>query len=143
MRARSQAPTSPNTHPQVRDGPEELKCGIDDRIRPLVGNGVCCTGRRRGTIRPCRGMRVRSPNTWLPAWLSPRCSALAPFFFASGLMAPGWAVGVFIAVWLVLFGLGCFWIRRKPLWVVPLPFIAAAFWLGGMNAGAAWLGWTP
>jgi VIT1/CCC1 family predicted Fe2+/Mn2+ transporter len=25
--------------------------------------------------------------------------ALAPFFFASGLMAPGWAVGVFIAVW--------------------------------------------
>jgi hypothetical protein len=63
---------------------------------------------------------------------------LAPFFFASGLMAPGWAV----AVWLTLFGLGCFWIRRKPLWVVPLPLIAAAFWLGGMNAGAAWLGWT-
>jgi hypothetical protein len=26
---------------------------------------------------------------------------------------------------------------------VPLPFIAAAFWLGGMNAGGAWLGWTP
>ena len=68
--------------------------------------------------------------------------ALAPFYFASGLMAPGWAVGIFIAVWLALFGLGCFWIRRKPLWVVPLPFIAAAFWLGGMNAGGAWLGWT-
>ena len=69
--------------------------------------------------------------------------ALAPFFFASGLMAPGWAVGVFIGVWLLLFGLGCVWIRRKPLWVVPLPLIAAAFWFGGMNAGAAWLGWTP
>jgi hypothetical protein len=27
--------------------------------------------------------------------------------------------------------------------VVPLPFIAAAVWFGGMNAGAAWLGWTP
>jgi hypothetical protein len=67
---------------------------------------------------------------------------LAPFYFASGLMAPGWAVGIFIAVWLALFGLACFWIRRKPLWVVPLPFIAAAFWLGGMNAGGAWLGWT-
>jgi VIT1/CCC1 family predicted Fe2+/Mn2+ transporter len=52
---------------------------------------------------------------------------LAPFFFASGLMAPGWAVGVFIAVWLALLALGCFWIRRKPLWVVPLPLIAAAF----------------
>jgi hypothetical protein len=70
--------------------------------------------------------------------------ALAPFFLASGLMAPGWAVAVFIAVWVVLFGLGCFfWIRRKPLWVVPLPFIAAAFWLGGMYAGGALLGWTP
>ncbi|HTF40248.1 MAG TPA: hypothetical protein VK754_06600 [Propionibacteriaceae bacterium] len=68
--------------------------------------------------------------------------ALAPFFFASGLMAPGWAVGVFIGVWLVLFGLGCVWIKRKPLWVVPLPFMAAAIWFGGMNAGAAWLGWT-
>jgi hypothetical protein len=26
--------------------------------------------------------------------------------------------------------------------VVPLPFIAAALWLGGMSAGGAWLGWT-
>src|SRR4029450_10960112 len=59
--------------------------------------------------------------------------ALAPFFLASGLMAPGWAVGIFIAVWLGLFALGIFWIRRKPLWVVPLPLIAAAFWFGGMN----------
>lgn len=67
---------------------------------------------------------------------------LAPFYFAAGLMAPGWAVAVFIAVWLVLFGLACLWIRRKPLWVIPLPFVAAAFWFGGMNAGAAWLGWT-
>ena len=49
---------------------------------------------------------------------------------ASGLMAPGWAVGVFIAAWLVLFGLGCFWIRRKPLWVV-----AAAVHCGGNLAG--------
>ena len=61
--------------------------------------------------------------------------ALAPFFLASGLMAPGWAVGIFIAVWLLLFGLGCFWIRRKPLWVIPLPLIAVVFWYGGMNAG--------
>jgi hypothetical protein len=33
---------------------------------------------------------------------------LAPFYIASGLMAPGWAVGIFIGVWLGLFGLGCF-----------------------------------
>ena len=69
--------------------------------------------------------------------------ALGPFFFASGLMAPGWAVAVFVGAWLVLFVLGCLWIRRRPLRVVPLPFLAAGVWLGGMSAGGAWLGWTP
>ena len=69
--------------------------------------------------------------------------ALAPFFIASGLMAPGWAVVTFIAIWLALFLLGCFWIRRKPLWVVPLPFLAAGIGFGGRSAGGAWLGWTP
>ena len=68
---------------------------------------------------------------------------LAPFFLASGLMAPGWAVAVFVVVWVALFALGCVWIRRKPLRVIPLPFLAAAIWLGGMSAGGAWLGWTP
>jgi hypothetical protein len=68
--------------------------------------------------------------------------ALAPFYFASGLMAPGWAVGVLIVIWIALFVLGCLWIRRKPLWVIALPFVAAAIWLGGMSAGGAWLGWT-
>ena len=67
---------------------------------------------------------------------------VAPFYFASGLMAPGWAVGVFVVIWIALFVLGCLWIRRKPLWVIPLPFAAAAIWLGGMSAGGAWLGWT-
>jgi hypothetical protein len=69
--------------------------------------------------------------------------ALAPFFVASGLMAPGWAVALFIAVWLTLVVLGVLWIRRHPLWVVPIPFVAALVWLGGMSAGGAWLGWTP
>ena len=68
---------------------------------------------------------------------------LAPFFLASGLMAPGWAVVVFSVIWVALFVLGCLWIRRRPLWVIPLPFVAAAIWLGGMSAGGAWLGWTP
>ena len=68
--------------------------------------------------------------------------ALAPFYFASGLIAPGWAVTLFILIWVALFVLGCLWIRRKPLWVIPLPFVAAAVWFGGISAGDAWLGWT-
>ncbi|WP_232506064.1 hypothetical protein [Microlunatus flavus] len=69
--------------------------------------------------------------------------ALSPFFFASGLMAPGWAVVAFVAVWLALVLLGALWVRRRPLWVVPIPFAAVLIWLGGMSAGGAWLGWTP
>ena len=69
--------------------------------------------------------------------------ALAPFFLASGLMAPGWAVAVFLAVWLALFVVGCFWIRRRPLRVIPLVFVAAAVWFGGTTAGGELLGWTP
>lgn len=69
--------------------------------------------------------------------------AQGSFFLASGLMAPGWAVALFIAVWVALVVLGALWIRRRPLWVVPIPFAALAIWLGGMSAGGAWLGWTP
>ena len=68
--------------------------------------------------------------------------ALAPFFFASGLTAPGWAVVVFVAGWLALLVAACLWVRRHPARVIPLPVVAAAFWLGGMSAGEAWLGWT-
>ena len=68
--------------------------------------------------------------------------ALAPFFIASGLMAPGWAVAAFIAIWVGFVVLGALWIRRHPLRVVPVPFVAAALWFGGMSAGGAWLGWT-
>ena len=67
--------------------------------------------------------------------------ALAPFFIASGLMAPGWAVALFIAVRLALFVAGCVWIRRRPLRVIPLPFVAVAIWFGGMTGGEL-LGWT-
>jgi hypothetical protein len=67
---------------------------------------------------------------------------LAPFFFASGLLAPGWAVVTFVGIWLVLFVLGCLWIRRRPVRVIPLPILAVAVWFGGISAGEAWLGWT-
>ena len=56
-------------------------------------------------------------------------------------MAPGWAVGVFIGVWLGLLT-RMLLDPTQALVGGALPFLAAAFWLGGMNAGAAWLGWT-
>ena len=69
--------------------------------------------------------------------------ALAPFYFAAGLMAPGWAVAVLMIIWLALFVLGCLWFKRRPLRVLALPPVALAVWFGGMSAGGALLGWTP
>jgi hypothetical protein len=69
--------------------------------------------------------------------------AMSIWFFATGLMAPLWAVIGFIAVWAALVVLGVVWIRRHPWRVLVLPVIAAVILFGGLRAGAALLGWTP
>ena len=69
--------------------------------------------------------------------------AMSILFFATGLMAPLWAIIGFIAVWAILFALGCVWIRRHPWRVVLLPAIAAVILFSGLRAGVALLGWTP
>jgi hypothetical protein len=69
--------------------------------------------------------------------------AMSILFFATGLMAPLWAVIGFIAVWVVLVVLGGLWIRRHPWRVVLLPAVAAVILFGGLRAGTTLLGWTP
>lgn len=67
---------------------------------------------------------------------------LAPFFLASGLVAPLWAVIVLCAIWLALFVTGIVWFKRRPLWTLSLPVVAVIIWLGGVSAGEALLGWS-
>ena len=69
--------------------------------------------------------------------------AMSIWFFATGLMAPLWAVTGFIAIWVVLVVLGCLWIRRHPWRVVLLPVIAAVILFSGLRAGTTLLGWAP
>lgn len=68
--------------------------------------------------------------------------AALPFYLASGLMAPLWAIVVLFLIWAALFGLACIWFRRYPYRVIFLPVLAAAIWIGAMSAGETFLGWT-
>lgn len=69
--------------------------------------------------------------------------AMAPFFLASGLVAPIWASLLLIVLWLALIGTGIVLLsRRRPLWVLPLPLLAALIWLGAMTLGERLLGWS-
>lgn len=65
-----------------------------------------------------------------------------PFYLASGLVAPLWAIVVLLLVWALLFVLACRWFRRHPYRVLLLPVLAAAAWFGTISAGEAFLGWT-
>jgi hypothetical protein len=67
--------------------------------------------------------------------------ALGFFYFLSGLVAPLWAVGVLVAIWVAL---GVLLIRTRSngprdLWA---PVLAAAIWLGAINAGDRLLDWS-
>lgn len=68
--------------------------------------------------------------------------AVLPFYLASGLTAPPWAVFVLLLVWIGLFLLGIRWSRERPYRVVSLPVLAIGIWFGAMTAGEQLLGWT-
>jgi hypothetical protein len=68
---------------------------------------------------------------------------LAPFFLASGLLAPLWGVVAIMLIWVGLFVLGVMLLlRRRPLWVLPIPVIALGLWWLVMSSGEQFLGWT-
>jgi hypothetical protein len=67
---------------------------------------------------------------------------LLPFYGASGLVAPLWAIIALFAVWLALLGV-CLWaVRARSAWGLLVPVLAVGVWLGGVSAGEALLGWT-
>lgn len=92
--------------------------------------------------RPTGGATRVTP--WVGAWLAITAMlVLAPFFFASGLMAPLWGVVVVISVWAVLLTLAIgLLVKRRPLWVLPVPVLAVLFWWLFLSFGGKFLGWT-
>jgi hypothetical protein len=67
---------------------------------------------------------------------------LLPWYAASGLVAPAWAVVMLLAIWVVLLGVGLALRRRAPIWMLAIPVLDAAIWAGVISAGAALFQWT-
>jgi hypothetical protein len=65
-----------------------------------------------------------------------------PWYAASGLVAPLWAVVGLIGVWLVLLAAGARLRRYRPLWMLLVPLVDVAIWFGTITAGEALGGWT-
>ncbi|MEV0456594.1 hypothetical protein [Catellatospora methionotrophica] len=68
---------------------------------------------------------------------------LAPYYLASGLLAPLWAVIVLMVIWTALLVYAIRLWRTRPFLVPLVPVVAVAVWFAVMGAGEAWLGWTP
>jgi len=69
---------------------------------------------------------------------------VASFFLyaASGLVAPYWAVGVLLVVWLVMFVTTCRWFMPHPKRTLVMPVLAVVIWFGSITAGGVFLDWT-
>ncbi|HET9648041.1 MAG TPA: hypothetical protein VFP34_07395 [Microlunatus sp.] len=82
--------------------------------------------------------------SWVGGWLAMTAMlVLAPLFLASGLMAPAWGVVVIVGVWVALFVLGILlMVKRRPVWVVPIPIAAALLWWLLLSLGEHFLGWS-
>ncbi len=62
--------------------------------------------------------------------------------FASGLLAPLWAVVLLGLVWWAALALGVRWVRRGAWWFLLVPPVVLLVWFTAVSAGEALLGWT-
>ncbi|MEO6020799.1 MAG: hypothetical protein ABIP45_11185 [Knoellia sp.] len=67
--------------------------------------------------------------------------AILPFYLASGLVAPLWAIVGLMAFWITLLVTGIRWFTKRPWVVLAIPFIAAAMWWLTITVGEQALGW--
>jgi len=77
------------------------------------------------------------------AWVGLIAHAAAfVWYAASGLVAPGWAVGVLLGIWLALSAVAVRLWRSRPALLLLLPVVDAVVWVTVVSLGEAFLGWT-
>jgi len=88
---------------------------------------------------------VAIKNRRISPWGFVGVAGMVAMFFpyaASGLVAPYWAVGVLLVVWLVLTVVTCRWFMPHPRRTLVMPVVAFVVWIGTISAGGAFLDWT-
>jgi hypothetical protein len=83
----------------------------------------------------------RSISPWGFVGLIGVVAAFFPYA-ASGLVAPYWAVGVLLVIWLVMFVVTCRWFMPHPRRTVVMAVVAFVFWYAAVTAGAFFLDWS-
>ncbi len=64
-----------------------------------------------------------------------------PYYLASGLVAPLWAIIVLLLAWLGLLALALLAVRARSAWAIAVPVAAVALWWCAVTAGEIVLGW--
>lgn len=64
------------------------------------------------------------------------------WYASSGLVAPLWAVGGLLVIWVVLLVLGLRLRTTRPPWMLAIPVVDVAVWVGVITAGERLLHWT-
>jgi hypothetical protein len=68
--------------------------------------------------------------------------AVGYLYLTSGLVAPLWALAVFLGWWLVLTCVGVKLALRRSYWLLLVPVVAVVTWFGAMVFGGTVLGWS-
>ncbi|GAA0393161.1 hypothetical protein Acor_63360 [Acrocarpospora corrugata] len=64
-----------------------------------------------------------------------------PFYGASGLLAPLWAIVALLLAWLALLAVSVWAVRESSFWGLLVPFLSIGLWFAAISAGEAFLGW--
>jgi hypothetical protein len=65
-----------------------------------------------------------------------------PWYAASGLLAPAWAVLALLGVWVALLATGLRLRRHRPLWMLLVPVLDVIVWFTTITLGESLGGWT-
>ena len=65
------------------------------------------------------------------------------FYVAAGLVAPLYGIVVLWILWVALLAVAVWLLRRHPLWILAIPFVAVGILYGGIAFGETVLGWRP